>query len=204
MIPCGLYLLGFREDVSKIGRRDGAANITGQFMLIRESIYRQVGGHAAVAAAVCEDLELARLIKQSGQTVALLDGTRFLSTRMYSGWATLWPGFAKNVIEMFGGPRATLTTAAVAVVLSWSLVILPVVCVAHGAGSLERSVAVVLALAAALAAVGFHVAGAVHFGLPVWYGLLFPFAYSVGAVIALDGLRRRLAGRVTWKGRVYP
>ncbi len=204
MIPCGLYLLGFSRDVSKIGGKSGQTSITGQFMLIRASVYRQVGGHAAVASAVCEDLELARLIRLSGFSIALLDGSRLLSTRMYSGWATLWPGFAKNVLEMFGGPRSTLLTAAVAVVLSWSLVVLPVVCVAHDNGSLEGSIATVLALVAVAAAIGFHVVGALHFGLPARYGLLFPLGYTVGAVIALDGFRRRLAGRVAWKGRVYP
>ena len=128
MIPCGLYLLGFRQDLVKIRSRCGEANVAGQFMLIRRSAYQQVGGHAAVAAAICEDLELARLLERSGFSIALMDGSRLLSSRMYSGWATLWPGFAKNVLDMFGGVHSTLTTAAVAVVLSWSLVILPVAC----------------------------------------------------------------------------
>jgi chlorobactene glucosyltransferase len=205
MIPCGLYLLGFRQDLVNIhGRGGGEANVTGKFMLIRRSAYRQAGGHAAVATAICEDLELARLIKRSGFSIEVMDGSQLLSTRMYSGWRTLWPGFAKNVLEMFGGARSTLTTAAVAVVLSWSIVILPFACAAHSGGSLERTVAFALAVAAAAAAVGFHIAGAAHFGVPPWYGLLFPVAYTLGGVIALDGLRRRLIGRVPWKGRVYP
>ncbi len=204
MIPCGLYLLGFRQDLVSIDS-GGEANVAGQFMLIRRAAYREAGGHAAVATAICEDLELARLMKRSGFSIALIDGSQLLSTRMYSGWRTLWPGFAKNVVEMFGGVRPTLTTAVVAVVLSWSLVILPAVAyVTRGGGSLEGSVAFALAVAAAAAAVGFHVAGAAHFGVPRWYGLLFPVAYTLGGIIALDGLRRRLVGRVAWKGRVYP
>jgi chlorobactene glucosyltransferase len=206
MIPCGLYLLGFRQDLASIRSLGGGeANVAGQFMLIRRSAYQQAGGHAAVAGAICEDLELARRMKKSGFSIALMDGSRLLSTRMYSGWATLWPGFAKNVLEMFGGVRSTLTTAAVAVALSWSFVILPIIVyVMWGGGPLEGSIALALAVAAAAAAVGFHVAGAAHFGVPLWYGLLFPLGYTLGGVIALDGLRRRLTGRVPWKGRVYP
>ncbi len=206
MIPCGLYLLGFRQDLANIrSRGSGEANVSGQFMLIRRSAYQQVGGHATVAAAICEDLELARQMKKSGFSIALMDGTPILSTRMYSGWATLWPGFAKNVLEMFGGVGSTLTTGAIAVVVSWSLVILPAVDYATGGGgSLEGSIAFALAVAAAAAAVGFHLAGAAHFRVPLWYGFLFPVAYTLGAVIALDGLRRRVTGRVAWKGRVYP
>ncbi len=205
MIPCGLYLLGFRQDLVNIhSRRSAQANVTGQFLLIRRSAYRKCGGHAAVAASICEDLELAKLIKRSGFAIALMDGSRLLSTRMYSGWRTLWPGFAKNVLETFGGARSTLTTAAAAIALSWSLVILPLVCAVHGLNSLEASIAFALASVAAAAALGFHIAGAAHLGVPLWYGLLFPVAYTLGGVIALDGLRRRATGRVSWKGRVYP
>jgi chlorobactene glucosyltransferase len=206
MIPCGLYLLGFRQNLANIRSLGGGeANVAGQFMLIRRSAYQQAGGHAAVAGAICEDLELARRMKRSGFSIALMDGSRLLSTRMYSGWATLWPGFAKNVLEMFGGVRSTLTTAAVAVAMSWSFVILPVIVyVMGGGGPLEGSIALALAVAASAAAVGFHVAGAAHFGVPLWYGLLFPLGYTLGGVIALDGIRRRLTGRVPWKGRVYP
>ena len=206
MIPCGLYLLGFQQDLAKVrGRGDGEATVAGQFMLIRRSAYQHVGGHAAVGAAICEDLELARLMNRSGFSLALMDGSRLLSTRMYTGWATLWPGFAKNVLEMFGGIGSTLTTAAFAVVVSWSLVILPAIdCFRAGGGPHEGSIAFGLAIAAATAAVGFHVAGAAHFRIPLWYGLLFPVGYTLGGIIALDGLGRRLTGRVPWKGRVYP
>ena len=206
MIPCGLYLLGFQQDLAKVRNRgDSKATVAGQFMLIRRSAYQHVGGHAAVGAAICEDPELARLINRSGFSIALMEGSRLLSTRMYTGWATLWPGFAKNVLEMFGGVGSTLTTAAFAVVLSWSLVIVPAIAFFRASGgALEGAVALGLAIAAAATAVGFHVAGAAHFRIPLWYGLLFPVGYTLGGVIALDGLRRRLSGRVAWKGRVYP
>jgi hypothetical protein len=47
-------------------------------------------------------------------------------------------------------------------------------------------------------------AGAYYFGIPLWYGLLFPTGYTAGAVMAIESLRLRLSGRVTWKGRTYP
>ena len=54
------------------------------------------------------------------------------------------------------------------------------------------------------AAAGFHMAGAHYFGIPFWYGLLFPAGYTAGAIMAIDSLRLRIRGRVTWKGRTYP
>jgi hypothetical protein len=47
-------------------------------------------------------------------------------------------------------------------------------------------------------------AGTHYFGIPLWYGLLFPADYTAGATMAIDSLRLRLSGRVTWKGRTYP
>ena len=49
-----------------------------------------------------------------------------------------------------------------------------------------------------------HIASAYYFGIPLWYGLLFPAGYTAGAVMAIESLRLRLSGRVTWKGRTYP
>jgi chlorobactene glucosyltransferase len=63
--------------------------------------------------------------------------------------------------------------------------------------------AALLALAASGAAFGLHVAAAFYFRIPFWYGLIFPFGYTVGALIAVDSVRRRLSGRVVWKGRMY-
>jgi chlorobactene glucosyltransferase len=205
MIPCGLYLLGFQQRLeSASSRAQGDVTVAGQFILIRRSLYRRIGGHAAVAGAICEDLELARLANRAGASVALRDGSELLSTRMYDGWGSLWPGFTKNALEMFGGRSKTLATAAVAVLLSWTVVALPVVLALRPVRSIADEAALVVAVAAAAVAVGFHVAGSIHFRIPLWCGVLFPAAYTLGAAIALDGLRLRLAGRVPWKGRVYP
>ena len=54
------------------------------------------------------------------------------------------------------------------------------------------------------ALIALHIAGAAYFGIPLWYGLLFPLGYSAGALLAIDSIWRRLRRRVTWKGRTYP
>ena len=54
------------------------------------------------------------------------------------------------------------------------------------------------------AVLALHLAGAAHFRIPLWYGLLFPLGYSAGALMVLDSVRRRFYGRVSWKGRTYP
>jgi chlorobactene glucosyltransferase len=53
------------------------------------------------------------------------------------------------------------------------------------------------------AAFGLHIARTFYFRTPFWYGLLFPLGYTAGALMAFDSGRRRLSGRVIWKGRTY-
>jgi chlorobactene glucosyltransferase len=124
---------------------------------------------------------------------------------MYTGWATLWPGIAKNLSEMLGGPQRTVASAIVAVILSWTAVLLPAASIARYSGGTSLDcVAALLSSLASAAAFAFHIAGARYFQIPLFYGLLFPIGYSVGALIAFDSLRWRLTHRVRWKDRVYP
>lgn len=205
ILPCGLFVLGFSQDLVKIQAPDsGDAVATGQFMLLRREAYAGVGGFAAVRGEICEDVELARLMKRRGGRVLMQDATHLLETRMYSGWATLWPGFAKNLTNMIGGPARTLALAAAAVTMSWAAVVIPAYDAgACFSGSRSACFALAPALAASLAAFALHIAGALHFGIPWLYGLLFPLGYSVGAMIAVDSVRWRIVRRVHWKGRTY-
>ena len=205
MLPCGLYLLGFYQDLEKVQAPDSDRVVaTGQFMLVRRAAYDAVGGHAPVRDAICEDVELALLMKRRGYRVLLMDGNLVLSTRMYAGWSTLWPGFAKNLIQLFGGPLRTALAAPVIVALAWLAVWLPLrdlAALLHGVSGAAPALA--LAALGSAAVVGLHVGGAAHFRIPWWYGLLFPLGYTAGAAMALDSVRWRLTRRVHWKGRVY-
>lgn len=206
ILPCGLYLLAFSQDLERVqAATSGEAVATGQFMLFRREVYTAAGGFGAVRDDICEDVALARRVKLRGHRVRLDDGSELLLTRMYTGWSTLWPGIAKNVRLMLGGTRRTLATALIAVTLAWAALSIPVFdAVALWRGEPYALVALAMALAGSLSALGLHVAGARHFRIPLGYGLLFPLGYTVGAIIALDSVRWHLTRRVRWKGRVYP
>ena len=206
ILPCGHYLLGFRQDLAQRQSPDSTdATVTGQFMLVRRSAYEQAGGHAAVRGIISEDVALARLVKNAGFKVLLMNGEKLISTRMYSGWKSLWYGIGKNLVDMLEGPASTITTAFAAVTLAWSAYVLPLLDFSDcRAGSGWACAGLGVVLPASASAIGLHLAGARYFRIPFWYGLLFPFAYAVGAGIAFDSVRRRFTGRVRWKGRVYP
>jgi chlorobactene glucosyltransferase len=174
-------------------------------MLVRRTAYEEVGGHAAVHDAICEDVGLALLIKKSGGRVLLMDGKLLLSARMYSGWRSLWGGLSKNLVEMLGGPAATLITIPLVLLPSLTALLLPAVdgiSCAHGSSA--GCLALIPAGLGSAAAISLHVAGAWYFRIPFWYGLLCPLGYATGACLAIDSLRRRWRGRIVWKGRTYP
>ena len=205
IIPCGLYILGFSQDRARMQAPESEEVLcTGQFMLVRRSAYDAVGGYAVVRGSICEDVDFARLLKRRGLKVRLEDGSPVLVTRMYTGWRTLWPGFAKNLVDMLGGAPRTVVTVLSAVILSWSAVALPLIDAAACRGGAHGAcLALLPALLGSGAAFGLHLAGAFHLGIPWWYGLVFPLGYTVGAAIALDSIRWRLRRRVEWKGRTY-
>jgi chlorobactene glucosyltransferase len=205
ILPCGLIVLSFLQDLRQSQSRFGNdVAATGQFMLVRRDAYEAVGGHAAVCSVICEDLEFARRLKQSGRAVLLMGGDDLLSTRMYTGWRTLWPGLAKNLVDTLGGPAATLAVALAGVILAWAAFIVPLTDFAGWLRGDEGALsALSLALAGSGAALGLHLAATFYFRIPFWYGLVFPLGYTVGALMAIDSVRRRLSGRVSWKGRIY-
>jgi chlorobactene glucosyltransferase len=205
VLPCGLVLLSFIQDLRSVQARSGSGvTATGQFMLMRRDAYEAAGGHGAVSNAICEDLEFARRLKQTGRSVLLMGGEDVISTRMYTGWRTLWPGLVKNLVDTLGGRRATLMVALVAVISAWSAPAIPVLdATAWVRGTPGAEAALIIALLGSAAAFALHMAAARHFRIPIYYGFLFPLGYTVGALMALDSVRRRLRGRVIWKGRIY-
>jgi glycosyltransferase involved in cell wall biosynthesis len=80
---------------------DAAAN--GQFLLILREVYQKVGGHAAIAGEVLEDVALARRVKQAGYQIYFSAPLGTVSTRMYRSFPALWQGWTKNLYPLMGG-----------------------------------------------------------------------------------------------------
>ena len=70
-----------------------AAN--GQYILVRRAAYEAVGGHAAVATEILEDVALARLFRDAGKRVHFRYAADAVRTRMYRTWPQLREGWTK-------------------------------------------------------------------------------------------------------------
>ena len=78
-----------------------AAAANGQFLLITRASYDAVGGHAAVARTLLEDVALAAAVKRSGRRLYFRYGGDMLQTRMYRNFPALWEGWTKNLALLF-------------------------------------------------------------------------------------------------------
>lgn len=76
-----------------------AAN--GQYLLISRAAYDAVGGHAAIATSLLEDVQLARNVKSSGHPIFFRYGPDAVSARMYRNLAQLREGWTKNLSLLF-------------------------------------------------------------------------------------------------------
>jgi glycosyltransferase involved in cell wall biosynthesis len=76
-----------------------AAN--GQYVLVSRSAYDAVGGHAAVATSLLEDVALARKVKAAGYRISFRYGGEAVRTRMYRNFRQLREGWTKNLALLF-------------------------------------------------------------------------------------------------------
>ncbi len=90
------------SDVSDPTSPAAAAN--GQYILISRDAYDAVGGHAAVASDLLEDVALAKLVKSSGRKIVFRFGADAVRTRMYRSFAQLQEGWTKNLALLFRSP----------------------------------------------------------------------------------------------------
>jgi glycosyltransferase involved in cell wall biosynthesis len=87
------------QEISDPSSPTAAAN--GQYLLITREAYNAVGGHAAVARTLLEDVALAQAVKRSGRRLYFRYGGDMVRTRMYRSLPALWEGWTKNLALLF-------------------------------------------------------------------------------------------------------
>ena len=172
-----------------------AAN--GQYLLIRRDVYEAIGGHAAVATKILEDVELAKRVKQAGYRLRFRVGD-VVSARMYRSFPQMWEGWTKNLALLFPNPRRLavsrlmeflgITACAALAIWKW----------ANG----ERTVSLIaVGLAIAFEAFLIQRVRRAHFD---WLSnALAIFGLPLFAILLLNSDISHKRGLVPWKGRRY-
>ncbi len=174
----------------------------GPCVITRAAIYHEVGGHAAVAGQVIEDLHLARRYRAVGRPVRCLAGGTAIELRMYpGGLGQLVEGWTKNLA---GGARlapVVPTLASIAWITS---------CVTVAADGIEAAVAGALGSPTSWWPLAAWLLVALELrwmlrrlgSFPWWVALAFPVPLAAFvALFARSLVLRTVRGRVRWKGR---
>ena len=174
-----------------------AAN--GQYLLITREAYDAVGGHAAVRSSLLEDVELARLVKQSGRAIRFRLGQGEVRARMYRTFRAMTEGWNKNLALLFAHPvkLAFWRFAELYAILGAGLI----ANLALLAGKWWLG-AVAGVLGIALYANFLRRVRKAHFG--VLANLLAIFGLEIFAILLLNSaIYYRLGRPVSWRGRSY-
>jgi glycosyltransferase involved in cell wall biosynthesis len=193
--------------------KSSAAAANGQYILISREAYDAVGGHAAIAANLLEDVALARAVKRSGRTIFFRYGGDAVRTRMYRTFAQLREGWTKNLALLFSAPvrlaalRALefvliLATFAIALAGAVRQHWLPAARVPH-ISPLLRDVGLYVAatLAVSLYTLFLQRIRRAHFSWDA--NLLALFGLPLFSYLLLRSTIFHARSRVPWKGRTY-
>ena len=114
-----------------------AATANGQLLMFRRGAYDVLGGHAAVAGDLNEDLALARRARRAALRLGLALGGDLVGARMYSGYRESVRGFGKSLRAAHGGHDGALALTA-----AWHLLAYTVPWLVWGCGRAWRTSAV--------------------------------------------------------------
>lgn len=183
-------------DVSNPASPAAAAN--GQYLLISREAYDAVGGHAAIAGSILEDVALARAVKSSGRKIFFRYGGEAIRTRMYRSFQQMREGWTKNLALLFprvGRLAALRLTEFISVLVGLTGAI---VFAQHG----YLSVAALIAAFASLVYGSFlRRIRKAHFS---WDANLCAFiGLPLFSYLLVRSLLFHHRGNVEWKGRTY-
>lgn len=179
--------------------RPSTAVACGQFLVFDYATYRAIGGHAAVAATVTEDLDLARNLRRAEHSTAVVVAGPLARTRMYRGAAELDAGYTRWLWSAYGG---TIPGGAAVGLLAALAYWVPPVAAMLGKGAVRGTglFGYLAAVTSRLLARSTETGGPLA-GVDVVAALAHPL--SVGAYLLLwtRSHRARRQGILRWKGR---
>lgn len=197
LIPFVYTRLAHRYSYAEVNHPDSsAAAANGQYLLIRRADYERIGGHAAVAQEVLEDVALARRAKAAGIRIHFAPGQGIIRVRMYRTFRAMWQGWTKNLYPLMGGTPRDVGRELFRVVPWIPLLLL-----------LFAPVHLILGVVSVVLLTGRHAAYAAALrrnGFPMTLAVFYLPAVAIYAAVLLTSELRYARGSVAWKGRAYP
>lgn len=171
----------------------------GQFMLFRREAYEAIGGYKEAISNINDDVLLGRTLMQKGYRWCLLDGTNYVSCRMYHNFSDTVEGFSKNVFGFFDYRICpfVLVWCAVAAIFLGPLRILTGGILANQFFSATPRLALIAVLEMLLL---FFIAYR-RLGIPTYMALFYWLTILLFFLVAMRSMVLSLTGHASWKGR---
>jgi dolichol-phosphate mannosyltransferase len=192
MLTTLVYRYGPSGSKGKVKSDSQLANGQCMAFLRRDAIDHDV--LTRVRGETIEDVALVRLVASMGWSVAMLDGSKLLTVRMFESFTDTWNGWGRslslasvdNARRVFGH---SIVLALAQVAPLWMLVL-----------GVSTPVSIALLLIRVGTLFGMRRAYIQH---SVWYWLS-PLADTLALLAIVRGLIRQVFGRnATWRGRTY-
>jgi len=90
-------LLNYLYPLKKINVSDRISAINGAFILIKREDYFLIGGHETIKGEILEDVALAKKALEKKLRVKMLQGNRWIQSKMYNSFTELFRGWSKNL-----------------------------------------------------------------------------------------------------------
>lgn len=186
-----------------------AAN--GQFMCFKRDVYDAINGHVSVRNNIVEDVALARRLKQQGFRIALVDGHREVSCRMYTSLREVVDGFSKNFFPAMNFNVALMVGFVFHLVVVWvmpwlwlfGVAITSIIDPTPWPPELVIP-AVVLPAIQVFLATAIRGSIAMRFAMPSWHAFLMPLSAAMAAAIGVNSMLWALSAKgPRWKDRQY-
>lgn len=158
----------------------------GQFLVMKGSSLREIGGFTSVAHKVLDDIELGRSFIKSGFKGSVIDGSALSSTRMYSSLLEIKAGYGKSLHAAFGSPVGALFAALFMLLTG----VIPILYALTGD---------FLAIASVVAIIGTRIVSAAASSSRLRDSFLHPLSCLLFTYLLYFSWRNK--GRVQWKGR---
>ena len=95
-VPIGLLL--FLVPFSRVNNPENKASFAaGPFILIKKRVFNKIGGYEQIKNKIADDVELAKLVKESGFKIGLAHAQHLIKLRMYRNLREIWEGWSKNI-----------------------------------------------------------------------------------------------------------
>jgi len=206
---CSLVLMirFLPEQVNDPRKRIAYAN--GAFMLMTRRCYDAIGGHERVRARLNEDIDMARLVKQRGLRLRVVENEGLYQARMYPTLPAAWRGWSRIFAGAFSSPSRVLAACAVVflvVLVPW--VSLGVALIGRTSGTADAASRWGPAVWTWLSVVILQQLVITRFYAALGIARAWSFTYILGVTVALGMLVNALlkifgATTTTWRSTTY-